>query len=335
MGTIRRRGDSWRAEVHRQGVRQSRTFSVRQQAVDWIAGIESDILDGKVTRASAYSLADLCERYDVAVSSHRRDPRSERIRLNRIARGPLGDKPVPSITPAVIAEWRDERGKTVQPGTVLRELSMIRSLLEYARRDLGWIVTNPVRDVRKPAVPPPRTRVIADDERDLLIAELGYTGKVETVSQEVAVALLIALETAMRAGEIVGLRWQDVDLVKRVAHLPMTKNGRARDVPLIGQSVALLKVMRGRKLIRLRVRPDPSKVFHIDTARLDTLFRRAKLKVGLNDIHFHDSRATALTRLSRLVDVLTLAKISGHRDVKVLANVYYRETAEQIAARLD
>lgn len=335
MGTIRRRGDSWRAEVSRQGVRQSRTFSVRQQAVDWMTALEADILDGRVTAASAYSMADLCSRYDTAVTSGRRNPRSERIRLQRIARGPLGDLPVPSITPAVLAAWRDERGKAVKPGTVLRELSTIRSLLEYARRDLGWVATNPVRDVRKPVTPPPRTRVIADDERDLLLAELNYSETVETVSHEVAVALLIALETAMRAGEIVGLRWQDVDLVRRVAHLPMTKNGRARDVPLIGKSVELLKLMRGRKLLRLRTKLDPARVFHIDAARLDTLFRRAKTKVGLRDINFHDSRATALTRLARVVDVLTLAKISGHRDVKVLANVYYRESAEQIAARLD
>lgn len=57
-------------------------------------------------------------------------------------------------------------------------------------------------------------------------------------------------------------------------------------------------------------------------------------RLMIEDLHFHDTRAEALTRLARKVDVLTLAKISGHKDLRILQNAYYRETAEQIAARL-
>ena len=54
----------------------------------------------------------------------------------------------------------------------------------------------------------------------------------------------------------------------------------------------------------------------------------------LGDLHFHDARATALTLLSRKVDVMTLAKISRHKDINLLQNTYYRESAENIAKRI-
>ena len=99
----------------------------------------------------------------------------------------------------------------------------------------------------------------------------------------------------------------------------MTKNGDARAVPLSG---------RAQKLIALC----PS--YTIDGPMLDALFRKARKKAGLYGFTFHDSRATALTRMARSVDVLTLAKISGHRDVNMLSQVYYREKPEDIAKRL-
>ena len=72
----------------------------------------------------------------------------------------------------------------------------------------------------------------------------------------------------------------------------------------------------------------------VTSASLDALFRKARGRCGIEDLHFHDSRAEALTRLSEKVDVLTLAKISGHRDINLLSRVYYRITAAQIALRL-
>jgi len=90
-----------------------------------------------------------------------------------------------------------------------------------------------------------------------------------------------------------------------------------------------------RQAIRL-LRPvaQSKRCFTLSSAVLDVLFRKARDRLMIEDLHFHDSRAEALTRLSRKVDVMTLAKISGHKDVRILVNAYYRETAEQIAARL-
>jgi integrase len=74
--------------------------------------------------------------------------------------------------------------------------------------------------------------------------------------------------------------------------------------------------------------------FTLSSAVLDALFRKTRNRLLIEDLHFHDTRGEALTRLSRKVDVLTLAKISGHKDLRILQQTYFRETAEQIAARL-
>lgn len=93
-------------------------------------------------------------------------------------------------------------------------------------------------------------------------------------------------------------------------------------MPLLPKAVRLLRVVADRP-----------QCFTVKSASLDTLFRKARDRIGIEGLHFHDSRAEALTRLARKVDVLTLAKISGHADIRQLMT-YYRETAEDIAARL-
>jgi len=65
------------------------------------------------------------------------------------------------------------------------------------------------------------------------------------------------------------------------------------------------------------------------------VFRRARDNCGIQDLHFHDTRREALTRLSKKVPVEVLAKISGHRDLRILLNVYYRPDMADIAKMLD
>jgi integrase len=68
-------------------------------------------------------------------------------------------------------------------------------------------------------------------------------------------------------------------------------------------------------------------------ASRDALFRKALGRLGITDLHFHDARGEALTRMSRRVDILTLQKISGHIDIGQLA-AYYKESPADIAKRL-
>lgn len=120
------------------------------------------------------------------------------------------------------------------------------------------------------------------------------------------------------------LTWDQVDTGKRVVSLEKTKNGDRRQVPLSIRAVDLIEQMRGI---------DPVRVFTVSAASRDSLFRKAKRRAGVSGLSFHDSRALALTRLSKKLNVLELARMVGHRDPRSLM-VYYRESAEEIAKKL-
>jgi len=112
---------------------------------------------------------------------------------------------IQEVTAADFARFRDKRLAAVSVATVRKEMAILRSVLESARRDWGMIQVNPIVDVKKPPAPPDRKRLMLDSERDLILNALAYTDKVETLQHQVAVAMLLALETAMRAGEMLGL----------------------------------------------------------------------------------------------------------------------------------
>lgn len=142
--------------------------------------------------------------------------------------------------------------------------------------------------------------------------------------QATAWALMLALRTAMRASEVLTLGRDTVDTRRKVATLRTHKTVEAegvRIVPLTRHALRLLAVLDGTPL-------------DVTAGTVDTFFRRARDNCLIPDLHFHDSRAAALTSLARRVDVMTLARISGHRDIGLLMRTYYRETAEEIARRL-
>ena len=140
--------------------------------------------------------------------------------------------------------------------------------------------------------------------------------------------MLFAVETAMRAGEICNLTWNNVNLEKRTAFLPITKNGSSRTVPLTKAAVKILE--------RLRDEIDQGDTcFQVKSNILDATFRKLKKTANREYLHFHDTRREALTRLAKKVDVMTLAKISGHKDIRILQNVYYAPNMEEVAELLD
>ncbi|WP_085740843.1 site-specific integrase [Pseudomonas syringae] len=138
---------------------------------------------------------------------------------------------------------------------------------------------------------------------------------------------LLALETAMRQGEILGLKVKDVRLTDRYVRLEMTKNGESRNVPLTRRAGELLK-----NLIAEREGEIP--IFRLSSASADAMFRKIRDELRISDLHFHDTRHEATTRLARKVDVLDLARITGHKDPRSLM-VYYNATAAEMASRLD
>ncbi len=120
------------------------------------------------------------------------------------------------------------------------------------------------------------------------------------------------------------MRWEDIDIERRVVHLPQTKNGTSRDVPLSMEAIRLLRQMPQKR----------GCVFGMMVSNLGNVFRKLTSLAMIDNLHFHDTRHEAITRLARKLNVLDLARMVGHRDLKQLM-VYYNATAEELAKRLD
>lgn len=339
MATIQKRKKSWRVQVRRKGKTVSATFDTKTEAEAWAITTESKIIEGIAPQVifsepavtEGVTAADTLKRYAAEVSPNKRGGRWEQIRLQMlICRYPLFQRPVTSITGPDIADWRDTRLVEVSASTVNRELCLISTVFTQAMKEwrLGLTV-NPCSLVTKPRKPRPRTQRVSIMERKKIIEQLGWDGNSEpqSSSQWVAFAFYLALETAMRKGEILSLRWADIDFDARHAHLDMTKNGDERDVPLSKAAMTLLRMAKKHKPM------DP--VVPVQTGHFDKLFRIAKQDASLSHIHFHDSRREAATTMApKLANVLELAAITGHKSLSML-QVYYKPKAADLAARLD
>ncbi|HCJ7397436.1 TPA: site-specific integrase [Pseudomonas aeruginosa] len=332
VATYRKRSGGWRAEVAKKGVRDSGTFSTKAEAVAWATQREAEILAGvgSPKGASNFTLKEALEKYKDEVSPTKAGKRWEEIRLDKLVNDLefVGER-ICDIGADQIAAWRDHRLKSVATSSVRREMTLLSSVFEQARREWRWCPTNPVREVRRPKSRPPRDRRISAAEETLILEGLGYqegvapTGKM----QELAYAFLIALETAMRQGEILGLVAARVHLSARYVELDKTKNGDARKVPLSSRAVTLFQVLVDAAGKR-------QNLFTLTSGSADTLFRKVRDRQKIDGLNFHDTRHEATTRLARKLDVLDLARMTGHRDPRSLM-VYYNATATEVASRLD
>lgn len=328
MATYRKKGRGWEAQVAKQGVRRSATFATKKEAVNWATEIEAQIIAGKRGQTPDKSFGELLTRYANEVSIHKRGGRWEIVRINKLQGDLIAEVRLPDLDATHVAAWRDRRLGQVSSNSVRREWALLSHACTIAKREWRWLRDNPFLDVRKPNPTKARTRRPTTVEINAITHALGYQrdAVLETVTARVGAMWLFAMETAMRAGEIVNLTWDDVHLEGRYVHLSRTKNGHPRDVPLTREAVRIIEQMEG---------VDQESVFLVNSRQLDALFRKGRDRAMVNDLHFHDSRREALTRLAPKMDVLQLARISGHRDLRVLQNTYYSPDVMELVDLLD
>jgi integrase len=337
MASFTKRDKGWRAQVAVLGVREGKTFATKAEASAWAAMRETEIRTEKATGIQrGRTLGEAFRRYEKEVSAHKEGHRWEAIRLAAIGKMEidgvaLQDMVLADVTSDTLGKWRDHRLKVgkVLGSTVNREFNLISHVFTTASTEWKWIASNPTTGVRRPKDPDARDRLYSDDEINRLCFAMGFDlggdERAETTNQRVAVAFLFAIETGMRAGEICNLMPQDV--AGRVAKVRKSKTDAGRrDVPLSPRAVDLLGLL-----------PNPGAglpIFGVSAASVDALFRKAKERALVVDATFHDSRHLAVTRLAKKFGILDLARAIGHRDLRQL-QVYYNETAENMAKRLD
>lgn len=313
MASFRKRFDRWQARVSRMGLPPlARSFPTKAEAEKWARAVEREIdLEQPVVahlKPDQTSLEELIKRYLLEVVPRLRGASTERIRLNTIMER-LGTLRVTSIRPSAVAYFRDVRLKQASPSTVVRELQSLSALLNHARREWGVAIKTPVSEIRKPSPNRARERRLQPGEEARLLAALAHEGRkpngqwgTGTRNSWIAPLVRFALATAMRRGELLGLRWVDIDLQRRTAFLPITKNGSQRVVPLSSEALSVLQSLP---------RNSDGLVFPISPNALKHAWLRACAAAKIDDLHFHDLRHEATSRIAqKLPNLIELSSVT-------------------------
>lgn len=318
MAYFERRGDRWRVQIRRRGVEQSRTFRTKAQAKEWALQVEAGITGDKRPQGRQ-TVLEAFRKYAKDISPTKRGKRWEQVRLKALEGSPIAKLRIVQVNGETIGDWRNARLKEVSAATVKREMNLLTSVFETAKSEWHWIPTNPCRGVRKPSEPPARRRGVKDGELERLAVRLSGTA-----GKEVLAGFELGIETGMRAGEMWSLSRDQIDLEHAVAHLDKTKNGDKRDVALSPRAVEILRALLADERVQL---------FTVRNSVRDALFRKARDAAGIPDLHFHDSRSEAVSRLSKILKVQDLADQIGHRDLNSLMS-YYKPSAKDRAKQL-
>jgi integrase len=326
MATIEKRGQFWRVKVRRVGLpAQTKTFDNRTHAQQWARSVESDLDKGIVVdrrTAQRLSLAEVLERYRREVTPTKRGSADENLRLKAMAQRPFARIRMSALTSSQLAAYRDERLKVVSGATVNREFSVLSHAIDTARREWDvYLPTNPCTLVRRPPQGRPRDRRLqGDEEKRLLTACRGARNK------WLAHFVALAIETGMRRSELLGLLWDNVDLERRTAFLPVTKNGESRGVPLSSRAVEVLRALPSST---------NGRVFgELTREALKQSFNRAARRAGITGLRVHDLRHEATSRFfEKGLNVMEVASVTGHKTLQMLKR-YTHLSVTDLATRL-
>lgn len=295
----------WRAEIERNGRRASKSCATKREAQAWALEQEG------AAKAIGYgwrTFGAACDDYIAKVSSKKASPAWEARRIATFVQHFGASLPIGAITKKDIAAWRDARLKTVSGSTVNREANLLRNVFTVAMHEWEWIAANPFTGTRMPKENEPRKTLWGwrDIRRVLRAPREGKT-------REMQDAFHIALRTGMRLQEVLAAP-QNYDPKRRVVTVKSKTEAKA-EIPI------------GRIAHKLLLRP----AFTVGPNEGSVLFSKLTRQLMIEGLTFHDARATGLTHLAKKVTVLELAKISRHKDLSLLSNVYYRTKAEDIA----
>lgn len=303
-------------------------------------------------RQTLPSLSQAIERYLVEVSATKKGAVAERSIARVWIATRLSVRPVDRIRAADLAELRDEWLKSKAPATVVRRMAFLSHVYTVIRKDWGQDqLANPVQLVRRPAVDDARDRRLFDritlrglSEDECPRQELDWIIR-ETRSAELPTILTVAKETGMRRSEVVGIKRENLDLMHGVVHLPHTKNGRSRDVPLSPVAREALRRWVAGKPMRGRI-------FSMLPGSVTRAFIRAKRRARLRyealckrhgrrpnaayfqDLRFHDLRHEGTSQLATVFEIHELAKVNGNVDTRMLLR-YYHPHGRELAQKLN
>lgn len=347
MATIRKKGNyQHHVQIRKKGFPSvTKTFETREEAENWAVVKESEMVRGVYTdssEAERTTVGDLIDRFtsDFAPQYYRvREDKKEawRFQCAQLKKA-LGQYSVAALNQKIVKKYRDDRQKpvtktykngikkevVVSGSTVRKELYMLSKILGYAEKEeeLALPKGNPVLKVRMPPDGKPRNRRLSAEEWVKLETECRASRNIYLWP-----AVELALESSSRQGELLYIKWNDVDLTKGTAFLEKTKNNDARTVPLSPRAIAVLDEL---------TRSISGVVIPVQRMTLYHAFKAAAKRAGIENFTFHDLRHEGLSRLAERGDfsLLEMAAVSGHKTLQVLKKHYVHLQAENLAKKL-
>ena len=323
MASFRKRGDKWQARVHRKDHNPVvKSFNTKAEAVKWARYTESQLDLGTLAPKKAMPpLIRIVDRYLAEVTPTKKGAAQELNRGRQIARTSLGPMQLDKITSEVVSKYRDGRLREVSNNTVRLELAFLSVVFEQCAKEWGYKVSNPIKQIRIPKPGKPRQRRLGPGEEEALLAACAASSATYLHS-----LVVLAVETALRFGELISIVWDNVDLKARTIYLPDTKNGHPRTVPLSTRALGAIRAVpigyEGR-------------VFLGKPGSIRAAFAAALKRSGVGaDLRFHDLRHEAVTRLfEKGLNPIEVGMISGHRSMSMLQRYTHIRT-EGLLARL-
>ena len=337
MASFHPRPGGWQAQVRRRGrAPVSRTFKTKADAQAWAHQTESEIARGVYrdrSQAERFTLGQVLTRYRTEITPLKKSADAEAGRIAVLLRHPITRIRLSDLRPSDFAAFRDQRLEKVTGSTVIRDLTLLSHAINVARKEWEIGMDNPCTLIRRPKENKARKRRLSPKEELRLLAELEPNQRgAEGVwlpggcrNPWMKPLVILAIETAMRRGELLQLDWADVFLDECFVRLHDSKNGHGRDVPLSKRAVTLLTELPGDR---------SGRVFPVTGEALKRSFIRAVERAGLGDLHFHDLRHEATSRIApKLGNVLELSAVTGHMSLQMLKR-YFHPVASELARKL-
>lgn len=330
MATFIKRGSKFQAVIRRKGFpTSSRTFHLKADAKEWARHMEIKAdrgdLPTPIKVLEGYKVRDILERYRDEVTAKKRSTDTEVYIINAFLRECIANLTLAQINTAHFSKYREERLKKVKPGTINRQLGIIRHAFDVAMREWGIpLRENPLIKLKKLKVNDARSRRLKAEEWEAI-----KTAADVCRNPFIMPLIRLAVETAMRRGELLAMKWEHIDFENRTILIPITKNGHSRTIPLTSEAIRILKEIQNMK------RADKKHVFPGVTGNAaNHVWDRIVERAQINNLHFHDLRHEAISRFfERGLSVPEVAVISGHRDFRMLFR-YTHLRAEDIARKL-
>lgn len=330
MATFIKRGGKYQAIIRRKGFpTASRTFHRKSDAKEWARYMEVKADRGELPTPikvlEGYRVRDILERYRDEITAKKRSADTEVYIINAFLREPIANLTLVKINTAHFTKYQQERLKKIKPGTINRQFGIIKHAFDVAMRE--WDIPlreNPLAKLKKLKVNDARSRRMKIEEWEAI-----KQAALACRNPFIMPLIQLALETAMRRGELLAMKWEHVNFESRTLLIPVTKNGHSRIIPMTSEAIKILNEIQDMEEV------DSKHVFSSITGNAaNHVWDRIVARANIKDLHFHDLRHEAISRFfEKGLSLPEVALISGHRDFRMLFR-YTHLKAEDVAKKL-